>query len=208
MTRDEFNEWFLFHAASYAGIHTWLRKFPADPPEGMPGRGDILDAWARALSHTDLEAAKQASERMFAGLENEPRSYEKHPAAVAAIARKLRAGRGAGVPDGPHYVDGVETFHCPLCKDEGRVFVWHAHSMAVVAGLIAQGKSLGDGVPLFSAVVACTCRRGEQFRGRMATYNDRQWLVLSDGVEDERQKLVDFMAGYRQRNPAQQNMGF
>jgi len=147
---------------------------------------------------------------MFAGLENEPRSYEKHPGAIAAIARKLKAGRSTGYANEPHYVDGVETFRCPLCRDDGRVFVWHPDSMAVVADLLRRGEPVGLGVPLLPSVVACICGRGEQFRGRMATYNERQWLPLGGAThdEDERQKLVDFMLGYRQRNPAQQNMGF
>jgi len=196
MTRDEFNDWFLYHAACFTGIHTWLRKVPGKPREGQPGRADVLAAWARALSRTDLDDAKAATDKLFEGAEEPPRSYEKHPAAVAAIARKIRGKRGDD-SSGPRYIDGHETFHCTRCQDDGRVFCWHTLSMKAAADkLRGASKKLS---PIYSCVVACDCQRGEYYQAQgMARFNAKQWLPLETTIGDpaEQQRLLDFMAAY------------
>lgn len=77
MNQAEFNAWWDHHATFYPGLHSWLNKQP------LPAA--ILGVWAKTLSGTALERAREASESLY-NREHQPMGYERHAAIVRVIA--------------------------------------------------------------------------------------------------------------------------
>ncbi len=212
MNAIEFDDWFVFHAARFTGLHSWLSKLPANPPPGMPGRKDVLDAWREALANVGLADAKRATERLFAGEEEKPASYDDHPRAIVRIAGRLHAEHYGSRR---RYVDGQETYDCPLCEDEGVVWCWHPDAIKAVAGLTnANTGSPHALIAPYKTCVCCTCRRGDAqargFRprdpGSVQRYDEARCLRVGKtasgypaGLDDpeERRRIEEFVAGFQ-----------
>lgn len=184
MTWDEFQEWLVYHASGFTGLHSWLSKMPENRAvarsESEPTQHDVLQRWYRCLDDVDLKDAKRASDSLLSGDEAEPRGYDKHPAAVAAIARRLHGSRPSGArEEGPRFIHGEEVVTCLLCRDWGRFSVWHPESMKRVA---AEGLN----PPHYVCAVSCTCPAGRRYRKRIRQFEPRLDLPLrrqdSDGV--------------------------
>lgn len=135
MNRPEFDKWFDYHRGNFPGIEKWLEKMTSQVQVVQ------LDAWYRILLHIKPEEAHAATEQLFANADEAPRWYERHPQAVAAIARKSRVNR-------PQFVNGEQAYKCLLCEDDGRVVIW-------------VDKKLG-----YTCCAACTCEAGDYWATR------------------------------------------
>jgi len=189
MTDSEFNEWFSCHASCFTGLHSWLRKFPATDAEAkqrhQPTQERILQRWFRVLEDVDLADAKEATDRLHSGEEDEPKGFDKHPGAVRGIARKLRTGgASSGREEGPRVVGGVEVVDCVTCQDWGRLWVWHPDDM---------GRALAGrlGPPYRSCHVACTCRAGNRYRRTHRLFDPKRDLPIRRADEDGQWRTRD-----------------
>ena len=144
MTRDEFDDWLEYHCGAFRSISKWLGSLGTEEAEKTLGH------WFRVLRNIGLDEAKQATERLFAGQEAEPKSRDKIPAAIRAISKKLRSGGSSRRERRSVYVDGEPVFECNLCEDDGRIVL-----------LEFEGEEDAfPGAP-YRATYACRCRHGD-----------------------------------------------
>lgn len=185
MTEPEFRDWLDYHASGFTGLGKFLAGLPAVGTEGTPGRSDVLRRWRWCLRDTDLTDAKAASDLLFSGDEPEPKGFDRHPAAVREIARRLTKRKAAPVPT-TRIIDGVETFACRDCYDAGLRIVWHPATMQAVK----EGREC---VP-YTCAVRCQCGAGSRYRW-MREFNsavdcEPDVTRLSDQLEDLRNWLA------------------
>lgn len=163
MTKEEFRGWYRHHAHCFPGVDSWLGKHPKHerPGDDAPSQEGILSAWAKCLSDVTLADATLATDLLFRGEEEEPKSFDSHPRAVRRIAKRFSAKRTEDQRY-RHYHDGEETYRCLDCQDSGIVTVVHSRSIAAARdGQLRHVKLNPDGrTGLYSAGVACGCERG------------------------------------------------
>jgi hypothetical protein len=195
MTPDQFDLWFAKHVNCFTGINTWLAKLPRESDTGSSKQGVIAE-WRRTLHRVEYEDAVAATEALHDGSEEDPRSFDKHPGAVARIAGKLHK---AAPPRRPLRIGEEETFACLLCKDYGAFTCWHPESMDKAS----PRNDLVLEMPLYQCAVACTCAAGGRWK-HLARFNPDVWLPLEryeNGVRvngdtcdpDEQKRLIEFM---------------
>lgn len=190
MTDPEFIEWLEYHLGAFTHLRDWVARMDREQKE------ETLRHWKRALSRTDLDDAKAATGKLFDGEESEPKSRDKIPAAVAAIARRIR-GDDASEPR--WQMRDPETVGCLTCNDVGMVICWDPATMqAVVDGKFPstrRPKSMESSA--YTCAVPCSCRQGDRTGRRIkARYDPRRWCVLEGTRYDKREqdRLVEFMA--------------
>ena len=115
MKKNEVGLWLKYHASIFPG---W--KYAAG--ESTEARNIAFVAIAKALFKTELQDAKEASDRMLAGTIKKPFNDCDHIAAIVAACRAIEAERK---PRRSFMVDGRETFTCPHCQGFGAVVVKH-----------------------------------------------------------------------------------
>lgn len=189
MTDPEFKDWLKKHRSCFTGLNTWFGKLPKPgrEHEGEPNYQDVFKRWYGALRDVDYADAVAATEAMFAGKFDEPKGFDRHPAAIRTYALQLRDGRNedaAGVPR--RYVDGRMAFRCAACEDEGFVPVWHPETVRKVADANEFTH------PLYNAVAPCYCEMGKR-RQRCfpheGPYSERVYCKLGiGGVNDQQER--------------------
>ena len=191
MTKDEFHEWRRYHCSKFPGLVKWLASFDkpkaGDGGEEVATRPEVLQSWFRSLSSISLDAAKHATDLMGSAAYPEPRGYERHPIAVAQIARDeggtQRKRGNVSSQRGPEFIPlgkgrCEERFKCGLCRDYGMVEVWSAAAMrAVMDRTIASLP-----VPHRRNTVKCTCEASHGI-GIDVRYDERLMLPTTLGVE-------------------------
>jgi hypothetical protein len=195
MTQDEYLDWFRHHLAAFPGLGGWLAKVTSAAEDGMkPTRKQIMERWYRALERIPLAKAKAATDAMLAGDLDEPRSFDRHPAAIRAWAN----GHADRAVKSRHVApDGRETFACLDCLDTGLVTVWH--STAIQA---ARKGTLGEPRTLYTCAMPCRCKGGDLFAKvlpKSGRFNPervvavRRFTPLRDQVEElaERVAIMD-----------------
>lgn len=171
MTESEFRQWLSHHTAAFPAIRSWLAKLPAGERDGLAGQAEVLRAWDRILRDVPYEDAIAATDALARGDEEEPRAYDRHPAAVRAIARRLAAQRGRGRP-GPAILDGQETYACLVCRDSGLVTIYHARTLALARrGELTPGR-------VYTAAAACQCNAGRRHAHWLVTYDPCRHLAV------------------------------
>jgi len=178
MTRDDFKEWFSYHAARFPGVRTWMAKQESNGTNP----NDILDAWEIRLRFTDLRDAKKASDAMFEDAALTPSYYEKHAPTVAMIAQKYAAK--------PTYIDGQRTALCGDCGDDGYVLCWHPES--IKAARKGELKRL-------TMAVCCHCDTGESRKEginkrhpeTVPHYDPQKWRMIRGPITPEEE--TEFM---------------
>lgn len=154
MTREEFVRFFKVHRSRFSGVQKWLSAFPVEPIAddelaGMPSQREILAAWFDTLSDCRFVDVLTASRAMAAGELEEPKGYDRHPAALRTEARRHETAALATVA-ARKVIHGEPVFVCPTCEDLGTI-------------------SVVDGE--YTAAVACTCNSGDRWRTRgLGTY--------------------------------------
>jgi len=161
MTPEEFSEqfWPTF-GLRFDEVERWIAKLPAtsnSPSE--PTQQKAMKLWRSALADVSIEDANAACDAIFNGDEERPRSWSEYPAAIRRIARKAIARR-TPTQWRPDRRRGEEPrYRCVLCRDDGRVLVWHENAMKAARDTpdaFANGE-----VPQYKCVIACVCRAGE-----------------------------------------------
>ncbi len=199
MTQDEFQHWFRHHAANFTGLMTWLGKIPKTADPGMPNQLDVTTAWYRQLASLDVAVAIAASDELAGSPEQfQPRSFDRHPAAIFAIAKRLRRD-SEPQHQGPRYVDGRETFRCAVCQDTGAVVVWHPRTIAAVRASTFEWKYA------YETAVPCSCdaARGTGWM-KCAPYDANTMLATKPWLPKEQQfaELKAFVGGLDERRLA------
>ncbi len=195
MTQDEFQRWFRHHAANFTGLVSWLGKIPKTPDPGMPSQLDVTTAWYQQLASLSIDLAIAASDELAQSPEQfQPRSFDRHPAAVLAIGKRLQRDRE---PEhrGPRYVDGHETFRCQTCQDFGTVTVWHPKTVA-----LAQAEKLkpttadaARAFQLYEHSVRCTCEASKGFEWIETVY-DPQTMLITEPWRPSDEVLAELVA--------------
>lgn len=190
MTKDDFNEWLTHHKTCFTGIECWLDKVTSG--DKAPTRTQILSTWATILRDVELSEAKRASIKMAAGEIEEPKGFDRHP---AAIRKAAGVSRHAAVANAPRYdLDGNQTYACLTCMDDGWVRCWHPQSMA-------QAKA-GKPIEPYSVAVVCTCAIG-QTKDKHRTYpryDAKRWLRLDGWHDTDTGRLCEFVDAMRPAN--------
>ncbi len=150
MTENEFKKWFAYHASCFTGIHTWLAKIPVVATEEGLCRAGVLEAWCRTLAHVDADAAKEATDALFLGTEDEPKAYDRHPATIVRIARAHTKPISSDIV--PRMVDDEWAYNCLQCHDTGIISCWHPKSMYAM-----RDGTFGQAFTAYSCTTACTC---------------------------------------------------
>lgn len=187
MTDREFREWLDYHKAGFTGLGKFLASLPTVGGDDGPGRTEVLTRWARCLRDTDLADAKAASDLLFSGEEADPKGYDRHPAAVREIARRITKRKPTASHE-PRIIDGVETFACLACCDGGARIVWHPATMKAI------WEQTGKVTP-YTCAVRCTCAAGKRYRW-MREFDPA--VDLEPDVwrlEDQLEALRQWMAG-------------
>lgn len=210
MTGDEFDEWYRYHVARFVGISSWMAKLPTIPTDSHPvNRSDVFDAWYGTLRYHDLDDAKAASDQLAAS-DDQPRSFDRHPAAVAAIARHRkseRQRRERSADFARRQSTGDESYRCLVCRDEGDLLCWHPVCMAVIQ---ENHSEIPDKFVPYRTVVRCTCQAGDespyQWMRRLAAtdlpldrYEGGRLVIASISDEDEQWRLCEHVAGLGRR---------
>ena len=195
MTWDEFDgTWFPEHSAYFTGIRAWLDR--TTKGSDAPTHDQIIRGWYGVLRDVDLEAAKAASQRMHAGEIEEPKGFDRHP---AAIRRACGVSRRSSLI-GPRYdADGNQTYACPNCRDEGWELCWSPTSMRA-----ARDGTLGKVGTIYSEAVVCHCPAGNTHaRGKdWPRFDPKKRLPILMGTwhEGDRERLTEFMSKMRPAN--------
>jgi hypothetical protein len=217
MRRDEFTDFQDYLFARVPELESWLNGF------AVARREETIESWFEVLSRLDVEAAQYAVRLLQAGDEQEPRSFSKYPACIAAIVKRIRGECAQEARRrGPRIIDGEEVFECLQCRDDGRVSCWHPESMkaarggtlgqVVIRGLDCFGRQEEHRAPLFTCALACTCAAGESFRrGKMRVFNpavdlplrrkdaDGQWRMHFTTDQEEQAALAEFVRSIETR---------
>lgn len=189
MTQDEFQRWFRHHAANFTGLVAWLGKIPKTADPGMPNQLDVTTAWYRQLAFLDINLAIAASDELASSPEQfQPRSFDRHPAAMLAIAKRLRRDQ---TPEhrGPHYVDGHETFKCAICQDKGTVEIWHWKTITLTqrGQLKATVAECARAFQWYTNTAQCSCEAGKAGRWLGIIYNPETMLIVKPCQPHEEQ---------------------
>lgn len=194
MTWDEFRgEWLPAHCAAFTGIRTWLSR--TTKGADAPSETQVLKGWYGVLREVDLEAALAASQRMHAGEVEEPKGFDRHPAAIRRACGVSR--RSAAV--GPRFdADGNQTYACRDCCDEGWIRCWHPVSIKA-----AREERLGQPGTIYSNAVVCHCPAGNRHDGRREypRFDRKRCLPLIDNCDaKDQERLIDFVEGLKPTN--------
>jgi len=189
MTWDEFrNDWYPEHVACFTGIPAWMAKL--EKASDGPATRDVMKRWYGVLRDVELDDAKRASHRMHAGEFDEPKGFDRHPAAIRKACGVSRRNAEANKPR--YDADGNRTYACLLCLDDGLVRCWHPATVADAA------KTGSVPFPAYSCVLRCTCNAGDQQPqiGQSPRFDSKQALPFSGCVSDrkEQQRLLDWIA--------------
>ena len=163
MTKFEFLDWFAYHCSRFTGMQPWLDK--------QPNEIEVMRAAYGVLRNVSLDAAKAASDQMHGGdPDTLPKGYDRHPAAIAAIARRNRPASR------PTYHDGQQTVSCRDCGDYGFVHCWHPASLKKLAA--GETANLGG-----ACVVPCHCAAGDgrvlsENRQKVSRFDAARWCRL------------------------------
>lgn len=182
MTKEQFAQWFAYHSAAFTGIAAWLEKVTKGPES--PPRIQVLRAWLRTLEDCDLAEAKAATDAMARGEIEEPKGFDRHPAAIRAACGKSRRQRAKsyeieryenGDPD-----RGARLYCCPLCQDTGAVLCWHQQNIRdVLDGTFAAKRERGKAFRLYEQAVPCDCEAGrDRFPKAPARFDPDRALPL------------------------------
>ena len=161
MTPEEFSEqfWPTF-GLRFDEVERWIAKLPAtsnSPSE--PTQQKAMKLWRSALADVTIEDANGACDAIFRGDEDRPRSWSEYPAAIRRIARASVAKRTSTRWTPGRKAGEEPRYRCLLCRDDGRVLVWHEASMK--AALQTPDAFTNCETPTYKCVVACSCRAGE-----------------------------------------------
>lgn len=85
MNVAEFKEWFDYHVTAFTGVEAWFNK------QGAARAAAIKSRWADILKLVDLKLARMATDKMFSGEIEEPKGFDRHPAAVRNYAKAVGA---------------------------------------------------------------------------------------------------------------------
>lgn len=194
MTRVEFITWFGEHCARFSATSRALDALPADK------RHTLIEAWFYALEPCDLADAREASLLIFSGQEKLPEftGLDSHARTIREIAKRLERDRRPYVPP---YNPRSEFMRCKVCQDAGHVLVFHP---ATVKAAIADRDRFALIGACYSAVMPCTCKRGDEFargmqgkaeegpgrfvEGNFPRYNDLP--VVAEGELTDPRKLL------------------
>ena len=200
MTWDEFRgDWLPAHCAAFTGVRAWMAKVSRG--SDAPTEAQIVKGWYGVLREVDLDAAKAATARMHAGEIEEPKGFDRHPAAIRRACGVSRRQTDTG----PHYdADGNQTFACHDCLDTGYVLCWSELSMRAM-----RDGTFGRPLTVYSMAIVCHCPAGSQHDGRRELPRfDRKRNVpieVSTWYEGDRARLAEFVEKLR---PANYNNAF
>lgn len=185
MTRTEFSEWLKHHRARFTGLSQWLGKLPtkAMAAEGEPSRADVLDAWYATLRYCDLDDCREASSRMAAGDIEEPRGYDRHPAAIRRAASGHAAERSRKAVIRRVIVDGEEAMKCLACRDTGIRDCWAPQSVQAAAD-----NRLGESFTLYRAVAYCPCDAGKRYSQVIPAFDEGMHCELTGVIGNAEQQ--------------------
>lgn len=198
MTHDQFHEWLKYHGAAFPEFSSWLANRPRKPTEGgKPSQEEVQQAAFRVLYQVDLDDAKAATDAMSCGAEPKPKMYGDHAREIRQIANRERSSRPSVQPWQRRTVDGVETFHCLDCHDDGRVVIWHPRD---VIQRVMDGDPWEE-ITSYDCALRCKCSAGQAKKyGRMPklVYDSEQMLLRrpGDSLKDAetRQEITEFAA--------------
>lgn len=172
MTDEEFSRWLQHHQAAYPSLSDWLARVTRQTDgEATTTPEAIMACWANILADVPYDAAIAATDAMARGDEEEPRGYDRHPAAIRAMARRI-AARRATMHTRPIRIDGQETYACPRCLDSGVVTIYHPRTIAAARrGMLTPGT-------VYTAAAACSCQAGRRWDGYIGRYDRAEHLVV------------------------------
>jgi hypothetical protein len=180
VTDKEFHDWFAYHLSCFTGIAAWLDK--ATKGTSAPSRKDILARWYGVLRGVTLADAKAATLQIHSGEVEEPKGFDRHPAAVRRLCKD-----NTNEYHGPKRdADGNETFTCALCLDIGYVMVWGERTVQHVE------KHGWEHAPIVTAAAVCICDAGNKRAANVKQrYKANGFCRLVDGLclQDDRDAL-------------------
>ena len=204
MIQIEFDEWLRYTQECFTGIEPWLSRI-TKMGENPPTRKGVLHKWFLALQDVSLSAAKDATAKIHRGEIEEPKGFDRLPAAIRKASGVTKKHFERSWDHDRYDADGNQTYSCLTCFDQGWVFCWHPVSMkAVTSG------NLGEPFTLYSVVVFCNCEAGRDrgYRQEGSRFDSRFWLplyrvegghqIVGDmSSPTEQHRLIDWMISRR-----------
>jgi len=143
MNKTDTKVWLDYHGSIFAEWKAWFNGMSKE------ARAIVFQSCAKALTTTELDDAREVTDRMLEGKVRRPfREADAVSLVVsgaAAIAAERTASKHAAAV--PEYIDGQLVVKCLQCLDTGWVECWRA-----------------DRVHKFDIV--CSCRAGDRHTGR------------------------------------------
>jgi len=196
MNRIEFDEWYRYHCAAFSGLRPWMQK--QSEGHGAPHIESILAHWFNSLRDVDLAVAKSATSLMHAGDIEEPKGYDRHPAAIRAFARKGQRRQGDSSDTDlwshcrthPELRNGEWRFTCIRCEDVGNVIIW---SVDTLKQIIAHLRGSDKLIKWTTQAVCCDCEFGRRKSGgKLSVYNPKfHTIVPMSGDEESKQEAIE-----------------
>lgn len=182
------------HCAAFTGIRAWLAK--TTKGADAPSEAQVLKGWYGVLRDVDLEAALAASHRMHSGEIEEPKGFDRHPAAIRRACGVSRRSSSVGLRFDS---DGNQTYACPVCQDSGWVYCWSAVSMKA-----ARDGTFGQHFTVYATAVVCHCPAGRTHdrRNEWPRFDPKRMLsiLVATWDEDDRERLMEFVGKLRPAN--------
>lgn len=192
MTWDEFRkQWYPEHVACFTGIPAWMSKL--EQSNDGPASRDVMKGWYKALRDVDLDAAIAASHKMHAGEIEEPKGFDRHPAAIRKACGLSRSKIEAAKPR--YDENGNRLYKCLTCFDDGLVFCWHPASVAQIAK-----KGFEPHKFYYTCVLPCTCKSGDAKMKGLSDcprFDPRRAMPIGVGgttSESEQKKLLNWLS--------------
>lgn len=186
MTEKEFADWQQYHNALFPRFDDWMLGMLG--PGGETEPQEIVDirerAFRDALEGFEVDAVKGASYELFkAPIDQQPKYFDKHCAAILEILRRPKGGRQIARP----------RVECELCGDRGILTVTAKPGLALLS---AAGLPLRHGT---EASVDCTCKAGKRMAGhsnvlQRDVYDPSRMERVVYEVTDTEAKLEDLSA--------------
>lgn len=166
MTNVEFVGWLKDHTTRYPGLKRWLEDVGAEATTAE---------WLRILRDVPIDEANKASQELVEK-PDQPRSYERHPVIVKAIAKRMLEQRHA-VQTTARFGGDQETYACPDCQDRGIVSIFVGLSEFRSQFVSRYGEERG---PRLTISVPCSCSLGMTRHGNATMRFNPQRHIKAD----------------------------
>ena len=178
MTETEFESWLLRHFAAFPALLQWTEK-----KEIKAMWPNIRQSWLRVMGDVPFAEAERVTAELERGDLEPPKAWGEHARFVrqkckSQAAKKVRTRRT---------VDGMPTFACRDCEDEGILTVFAPTAMAdcLQGTLTREQWAAGEWMnPRLGVSVKCDCDAGKMIGQHLIAIDRKMMVPKRGGIQE------------------------